>query len=103
LFSNRPVESLEEAVEIAAQELPPQSQANFKLELHDLFSESTNAADAQVAWLSNFAGSNLDLKKLNYQRYNNFLYVLDHTRMVREMIKQHHSAQQRKLQATKKL
>ena len=90
-------------MEIAAQELPPQSQANFKLELHDLFSESTNAADAQVAWLSNFAGSNLDLKKLKYQRYNNFLYVLDHTSMVREMIKQHHSAQQRKLQATKKL
>jgi hypothetical protein len=36
-FANRPVGWLQEAVEIAAREVDPQSQANFLLEISDLF------------------------------------------------------------------
>jgi len=90
-------------VEIAARELPPQSQANFMLEIYDLFGDISDAANAQVAWLSNFAERNLDWKKLKYKRYRDFLKALDSSSRVREMIKQHHSAQQRKTRATKKL
>ena len=90
-------------MEIAARELSPQNQANFMLEIYDLFGDITDAANAQVAWLSNFAERNLDWKKLKYKRYNDFLKALDRSGRVREMIKQHHSAQQRKARATKKL
>jgi hypothetical protein len=73
------------------------------LEIYDLFGDITDAANAQVAWLSNFAERNLDWKKLKYKRYNDFLKALDSSGRVREMIKQHHTAQQRKTRATKKL
>jgi hypothetical protein len=102
-FANRPVGSLQEAVEIAARDLAPQSQANFMLEIWDLFGDITDAGNAQVAWLSNFAERNLDWKKLKYKRYNDFLKALDSSGRVREIIKQHHTAQQRKARATKKL
>jgi len=73
------------------------------LEIYDLFGDITDAANAQVAWLSNFAERNLDWKKLKYKRYNDILKALDSSGRVREMIKQHHTAQQRKTRATKKL
>jgi hypothetical protein len=63
----------------------------------------TDAANTQDTWLSNFAERNLDWKKLMYNRYNDFLKALDSSGRVREMIKQHHTAQQRKTKATKKL
>jgi len=73
------------------------------LEIYDLFGDITDAANAQVAWLSNFAERTLDWKKLKYKRYNDFLKALDSSGRDREMIKQHHTAQQRKTRATKKL
>jgi len=73
------------------------------LEIYDLFSDITDAANAQVAWLSNFAERNLDWKKLKHKRYNDFLKALDSSGRVREMIKQHHTAQQRKTRAKKRL
>jgi hypothetical protein len=62
-----------------------------------------DAANALGAWLSNFAVRNLDWKKLKYKRYNDFLKALDSSGRVREMINQHHTAQQKKMQATKTL
>ncbi|KAF8241182.1 hypothetical protein K440DRAFT_638091 [Wilcoxina mikolae CBS 423.85] len=103
LFSNRPVGSLQEAVEIATREFSPQGQADFMLEVYDLFGDITDAANVQVAWLSNFAERNLDWRKLKYKQYNDFLKALDRSGRVREMMKQHHSTQQRKTRATKKL
>jgi hypothetical protein len=73
------------------------------LEIYDLFGKINDAANAQVVWLSNFAERNLDWKKLKYKRYSDFLKALDSSGRVREMIKQHQSAQQRKTRATKKL
>jgi len=102
-FANRPVGLLQEAVEIAARELAPQSQANFMPEIYDLFGDITDAANAQVAWLSNFAERNLHWKKLKYKRYDDCLKALDSSGRVREMIKRHHTAQQRKTRSTKKL
>ena len=73
------------------------------LEIYDLVGDFTNAANVQVAWLSNLAERHLDCKKLKYNRYNDFLKTLDSSSRVREMIKQHHTAQDRKTRATKKL
>jgi hypothetical protein len=72
------------------------------LRIYDLFGDITDAANAQIAWLSNFPERNLDWNKLKYKRYNDFLKALDSSGRVREMIKQHHNAQQRKTWATKK-
>jgi len=102
-FANRPVGLLQEAVEIAAWELAAQSHANFMIEIYDLFRDIRDAANAEVAWLANFAERNLDSKKLKYKRYNDFLKALDSSGRVKEMIKQHHTAQHRKIRATKKL
>jgi len=98
-----PVGSLQEAVEITARELSPHTQANFMLEIYDLLGDSTDAANSQVAWLSNFTESKLDWKKLKYKRYNDFLKARDSSGRVREIIKQHYSVQQRKTWAMKKL
>jgi hypothetical protein len=73
------------------------------LEIYDLFGDITDAINTQVTWLSNFVERNLDWKKLKYKRYNEFLKAFDSSGRVREMIKQHHTAQQRKARATKKL
>jgi len=45
----------------------------------------------------------LDCKKLKNKQYNDFLKAHDSSGRVREMIKQHHSAQQRETRVTKKL
>jgi len=66
--SNRPVRLLQHPVEIAAQELSPQNKVNFILKIFNLFGDITDAANAQVAWLSNFAERNLHWKKLKYKR-----------------------------------
>jgi len=71
--------------------------------IYNLFCDITDAANTQVAWLWNFEQRNLDWKKLKYKRYNDFLKALDSSGRVREMLKQHHSGQQRQTQATKKL
>jgi hypothetical protein len=73
------------------------------LEMYDLFGDITDTANAQVTWLSNFAERILDWKKLKYQQYNDFLKALKSSSRVREVIKQHHSEQQRKIQEMKKL
>jgi hypothetical protein len=102
-FTNRPVGSLQDDIEIAARELSPQNQTNFMVEIYDLLGDLTDATNAMFAWLSNFAERILDWKMLIYKPYNDFLKALDSSARVREMIKQHHSGQQRKTQATKKL
>jgi hypothetical protein len=101
-FSNRPVGSLQQAVEIAAQELSPHIHANSMFQSYDLVGDITSGANTQVAWLSNFAENNLDWKKLKDTQHNNFLKAINSSGRVREMIKQHHSAKQRKTWATKK-
>jgi hypothetical protein len=73
------------------------------LEIYDDFGDITDAANAQVTWLSNFAERNNDWKKLKYKRYNDFLKAPEGSGRVWEMIMQHHTAQQRKTEATKKL
>jgi len=73
------------------------------LKIDDLFGNITDATNALVAWLSNFAERNLDWKKLKFKRYNDFFKALDSSSRVREMIKQHRTAQQRKARAMKKL
>jgi len=102
-WSNRPVGSLQEAVEIGAWELPPQRQANIMLKIYDLFRKITDAANTQVTWLSNFTKRNLDFKQLRFKWYSDFLKALDRSGRVREMMKQPYSAQQRKTLATKKV
>jgi hypothetical protein len=102
-FTNRPVGSPQEAVEIAARELGPQNQANLMLEIYDLFGDINDATNAQVAWQSNVAERNLHWNKFKYKRYNDFLKTLDCSSRVSKMIKQHHFSQQRKTRATKKL
>jgi len=59
--------------------------------------------NAQVACLSIFVERNLDCKDQMYTRYNDFLKALDSHGRVREMIKQHESAQQRMTWATNML
>jgi len=71
------------------------------LEICDLLGDISDADNAEVIWLLNFAETNLAWKKRNYKRYNNFLKALNSSDRVREMIKQHHSAQQRKTWARK--
>jgi hypothetical protein len=73
------------------------------LEIDDIFADITDATNTLGAWLSNSAVRNLDRKKLKNMGYNDFLKALDSSGRVREMIKQHHTAQQRKIQTTKKL
>jgi len=102
-FPNSPVGSLQEAMEIAAGELPPQSQSNFRLKIYNLFAEITDDAIAQVTWRLNLAARDLDSKQFQYKQYSDFFKALDISGRLRKMIKQHHSAQQRKTQATKKL
>ena len=92
--SNRPVGSLEKAVNIATRELPAQSQANLSYEHYDLFVEKIDAANAQVEWLSNFVERNLDWKILKYKQYSDFLKALDSSGRVRMMIEQHQAAKQ---------
>jgi len=58
-----------------------------------------DTANAQVTWLSNFAERTLNWKKLKYKRYNDFLKALDSSSRVRELLKQYHTAQQRKTRA----
>jgi len=89
-------------VAIAARECYSQNSANFTLEIYDLFGNITNASHTQVAWLSNFTERNIDWQKLKHKQYNDLLNTLDSFGRVREMMKQYHSAQQRKTQAMKK-
>jgi len=94
---------LQDAIEIAAQKLAPQNTLNFMLKINDFYGDISNAPNAQVAWLSNFAKSNLDWKKLNDQRYNDILKALHSSGRVRKMIMQHHTVWQRNTWATEKL
>lgn len=71
------------------------------LQIHDLFLNITDAVTIEVALLSNFADRNIDWKNFKHEQYNNFLKALDCSGRVREIIKLHHSTQQRKTQATK--
>jgi len=73
------------------------------LVIYDLFCNNTDVANSQVGSLSHFAQPNLDWRKMKYKQYNDFLKVLDCSGRVREVIKQYRSAQQRKIQATKKV
>jgi len=102
-FPNGPVRSLQEAVEISPLELDRPSPANFMLVIYDLIGDISNAAFAQVAWLSKFIERNLGWKTLKYMLYNDFLKALDSSGREREIIKHHHSAQLRNTQAMKKL
>jgi len=56
------------------------------LEIYNLIGNITDAANAQVTWLSNFAERILDWKKLKYMQFNDFLKALDSSGRVREMI-----------------
>jgi hypothetical protein len=67
-FTNRPVGSLQEAVEIAAWELAAQNQPNFMLKVCDLCGQIPDAVNAQVAWLSNVPKRIHDLKKLKFKQ-----------------------------------
>jgi hypothetical protein len=71
--------------------------------MYDILGNITDAANTQVAWLSNFAERNPDSKKLKYKHYNDLPTARIRSVRVREVIKQHHTAQQRKTQATKEL
>jgi len=62
------------------------------IEIYDFFGNVTEAPNAQVTWLSNFAENNLDWKKLKYKQYNDFLKALHNSSSVSEIFKQHHSA-----------
>jgi len=81
----------------------PQTKRISLLASSDIFGDIIDAAKAQVAWLSIFTESNLDWNKLKSKLYNDFLKALDSSSRVRKVTKQHHSAQQRKTRATKKL
>jgi len=73
------------------------------LKIYDLFGDITDTANTRVACLSHSAERNLDCKKLKYKQYNDFLKALNSSGRVRDMIKQYHSAQQRKTRAMKEL
>jgi len=73
------------------------------LEMFNIFCDITDAGNTLVAWMSNFAEKDRDWKRFKYKRYNYFLKALHNSGRVREMIKQHHSAQERKTWAIKKL
>jgi len=71
------------------------------LEMNALLGNITKGANAQVAWQSNSPERNEHWKRLIHTQYNDFLKVLNSCGRVREMIKQHHSAQEMKTQAMK--
>jgi len=72
------------------------------LGIYDFFRNITDAANTQVAWLSNLVERNLDWTKLKCKRYNDILNAIDSSDMVREMITQLDCMKQRKTWATKK-
>jgi hypothetical protein len=102
-YFNRLVRSPLEAVEIAARGLSPQSQENIMLQIYDLFGDISNTANSLVVRLSNITERNLDWKMMKYKPYHDFLQSVDSSGGAREIMNQYHSAQQRKIRATKKL
>jgi hypothetical protein len=76
-FNNKPVGLLQDAMQNATWEDAPQIKTYFMPENYDLIDDITNAAKAQVAWLSNFIQRNLVWKKLTYKQYNDFLQGLN--------------------------
>jgi len=73
------------------------------LQIYNLLGLITDAAHAQVAWLSKCVETNLERKKLQYPGYNNFVNALDCSCRGREIMKKYHSAKLRKIRVTKKL
>jgi len=100
---NRLDGSLQEAVQITACEVSPRSKTYIVLQIYDLFGDITDTANTQVVSLSNFVGRNIDWMTLKYKWYHDFPNAVDSSGRVPEMIKQHHTAQQRKTRAMKKL
>jgi len=71
--------------------------------MYDLFGDITDTANTQVTWLLNFTERILDWNKLKYQQYMTSLRCFKSSSRVREVTKQHHSEQQRKIQEIKTL
>jgi hypothetical protein len=58
---------LSEAVDITTQELAPQSEADFMLQMYHLPRDIPDAANVQVTGLSKFIQRNVDWKTLKYK------------------------------------
>jgi hypothetical protein len=102
-FLDRYFDSIQVAVDIAVKELTPQDQSKF---MHDLYKHSVDinkVSNAQVAWLSKFEENNAGWRELGYKRYYDYLRTIDSSGRVREMVKQHNTAQKNKDSATVKL
>ena len=102
-FPDRSFDSIQEAVEIAVKELTPQDLSKFMHSVYKLFDDIHEFSNAQVAWLSKFEHNNAGWRELGYKRYYDYLRTIDSSSWVREMIKQHNTAQKKKERATKKL
>jgi hypothetical protein len=102
-FPDRRFDSIQEAVEIAVKELTPQDQSKFMHGVYELFADIHEVSNAQVAWLSKFEENNAGWRELGYKRYYDYLRTIDSSGWVREMVKQHNTAQKRKERATKQL
>jgi hypothetical protein len=90
-------------MEMAARELLPHTDTHLMVDFCDLYGHNTNAGNAQLAWLLNFAERNLHWMKLKYKRYNHFHKALISSGTVMEIINQYSTAQHRMAWARKKL
>ncbi|KAF8251479.1 hypothetical protein K440DRAFT_637444 [Wilcoxina mikolae CBS 423.85] len=102
-FQDRHFDSIQEAVAITVKELTPQDQLKFIHGIYELFSDIHEVSNAQVAWLSKFQENNAGWRELGYKRYYDYLWTIDSSGRVREMVKQHNTTQKNKDHATKKL
>ncbi|KAF8241345.1 hypothetical protein K440DRAFT_644067 [Wilcoxina mikolae CBS 423.85] len=102
-FPDRHFNSIQEEVEIAEREMTPQDQSKFMHGVYGLFTDIHEVSNGKVAWLSEFEENNAGWRELGYKRYYDYLRTIDSYGLVREMVKQHNTAQKNMDCATKKL
>ncbi|KAF8241544.1 hypothetical protein K440DRAFT_642019 [Wilcoxina mikolae CBS 423.85] len=76
-FPDRHFDSIQEAVEIAVKELTLQDQLKFMHSIYELFADTYEVSNAQVAWLSEFEENNAGWRELGYKRYYDYLRTID--------------------------
>ncbi|KAF8241920.1 hypothetical protein K440DRAFT_640836 [Wilcoxina mikolae CBS 423.85] len=102
-FPYRHLDSIQEAVQITVKELTPQDQSKFMHSVYELLADINEVSNVQVIWLSKFEENNAGSRDLDYKRYYDYLRTIDSSGQVREMAKQHNTAQRNKDHAMKQL
>jgi hypothetical protein len=89
-------------MDITDQKLSLPKQANCMLKIYALFGDISDATHTKVTCISRFTKTNIDWKKLQYMKYNDFVMDLHCFSTVMDIVAPHQSTQQREIWATKK-